>query len=188
MKLKEKNIIWSNMNLQIGDWKEYYRQYLVENEIEGNPEDENEVYAWMLETNDEYILDERINLDIQLSQPIIVIGNLGRWNGRFSGYKMIESGNIKDCLYSSSDYVEWYVDKYGDLRATESHHDGTNYLLYRVVKDGVTDTQIENLQNKIYEATVTRADITRLTRRLGDEIANVYGFQIYGHKKLLHNA
>ena len=31
---------------------------------------------------------------------------------------MIDSGNIKDCLYSDTDYTEWYVDKYGDLRAT----------------------------------------------------------------------
>ena len=117
------------MNLNVDDCKEDYRQYLVENEIEGNPEDENEVYTWMVETNDEYIFDERINLDIQLTQPIIIIANLGRWNGRFSGYKMINSGNIKDCLYSDTDYTEWYVDKYGNLRADAVHHDGTNHYL-----------------------------------------------------------
>ena len=33
---------------------------------------------------------------------------------------MIDSGNIKNCLYSDTDYTEWYVDKYGDLRADES--------------------------------------------------------------------
>ncbi len=41
------------------------------------------------------------------------------------------------------------MDKYGDLRADAVHHDGTNHYLYRVFKDGVTDTQIENLQDKI---------------------------------------
>ena len=34
------------------------------------------------------------------------------------------------------------------------------------------------LQNKLYDGTFTRADITRITRRLGDEIAMVYGFSI----------
>ena len=97
-----------------------------------------------------YLSDERRNLDIQLSQPIIVIGDLGRWNGRVTGYKMIDSGNIRDCLYADTDYAEWYVDKYGDLRADAVHHDGTNHYLYRVFKDGVTDKQIENLQDKIY--------------------------------------
>ena len=49
---------------------------------------------------------------------------------------------------------------------------------YRVFKDGVTDTQIENLQDKIYNGKATRADITRVTKRLGDDIAGVYGFPI----------
>ena len=132
----------------------------------------------LLKSNAENLYDERVNLNIQLSQPIIVIGDLGRWNGRVSGYKMIDSGNIKDCLYSDTDYTEWYVDKYGDLRADAVHHDGTNHYLYRVFKDGVTDTQIENLQDKIYNGKATRADITRVTKRLGDDIAGVYGFPI----------
>lgn len=109
---------------------------------------DDELYDIMVKSNAENLYDERANLNIQLSQPIIVIGDLGRWNGRVSGYKMIDSGNIKDCLYSDTDYTEWYVDKYGDLRADAVHHDGTNHYLYRVFKDGVTDTQIENLQVK----------------------------------------
>ena len=53
----------------------------------------------------------------------------------------------------------------------------THYL-YRAYKDSVSDTQIENLKEKIYRGIATRADITRVTRRLGDEIAHVYGFPI----------
>ena len=48
----------------------------------------------MYEINGEYLNDERENLDIQLSQPILVIGDLGMWNGRRMGYKEIASGNI----------------------------------------------------------------------------------------------
>lgn len=79
---------------------------------------------------------------------------------------------------ADTDYTEWYVDQYGDLRADATHHDGTNHYLYRVFKDGVSETQMENLRDKIYHGKATRADITRLTRRLGDEIAAVYGFDI----------
>ena len=75
------------------------------------------------------------------------------------GYKEIPSGNIKDCLYADTNYAEWYVDKYGDLRADANHHDGTNHYLYRVFKDGVSETQMENLKNKIYYGKATRADI-----------------------------
>lgn len=174
----DRHIIWSNMNLEADDWRDSYKEYLEINGLDDDPNDENKLYEYMVEANDDYLSDERRNLDIQFSQPIIVIGDLGRWNGRVTGYKMIDSGNITDCLYSDTDYTEWYVDKYGDLRANAVHHDGTNHYLYRVFKDGVTDTQIENLQDKIYNGKATRADITRVTKRLGDDIAGVYGFPI----------
>ena len=167
----DRHIIWSDLNLDLDDWRESLEELYPD-----YPEDE--LYDIMVKSNAENLYDERVNLDIQLSQPIIVIGDLGRWNGRVSGYKMIDSGNIKDCLYSDTDYTEWYVDRYGDLRADAVHHDGTNHYLYRVFKDGVTDTQIENLQDKIYNGKATRADITRVTKRLGDDIAGVYGFSI----------
>ena len=174
----DRHIIWSDMSLDPDDWRDDYKEFLEINELDDDTNDENELYKWMVETNGDYLDDERMNLNIQLSQPIIVIGDLGRWNGRVMGYKMIDSGNIKDCLYSDTDYTEWYVDKYGDLRADAVHHDGTNHYLYRVFKDGVTDTQIENLQDKIYNGKATRADITRVTKSLGDDIAGVYGFPI----------
>lgn len=184
----DRHIIWSNMNLDVEDWRDGYQEYLEINEPDRDPDDETGLFEYMVETNDEYLSDERANLDVRFSQPIIVIGDLGRWNGRVSGYKMIDSGNIKDCLYSDTDYTEWYVDKYGDLRADAVHHDGTNHYLYRVFKDGVTETQIENLQNKIYFGKATRADITRVTKRLGDDIAKVYGFAIPRQKQNMEQA
>lgn len=184
----DRHIIWSNMNLEADDWRDSYKEYLEINGLADDPDDENKLYEYMVEANDDYLSDERQNLNIQLSQPIIVIGDLGRWNGRVTGYKMIDSGNIKDCLYADTDYTEWYVDKYGDLRANAVHHDGASYYLYRVFKDGITDTQIENLQDKIYNGKATRADITRVTKRLGDEIAGVYGFSIPKQRQPIEQA
>ena len=145
----DRHIIWSDISLDLDDWRES-----LEELYPGYSDDE--LYDIMVKSNAENLYDERVNLNIQLSQPIIVIGDLGRWNGRVAGY----------------------VDKYGDLRADAVHHDGTNHYLYRVFKDGVTDMQIENLQDKIYNGKATRADITRVTKRLGDDIAGVYGFSI----------
>ena len=170
-----RRIIWSDMDLHRRDWQEDFEEYVKENRLDIDPTDEDALYDWMIDTNDNYLNDERMNLDIQLTQPIIVIGDLGRWNGRVMGYKMIDSGNIKDCLYSDTDFTEWYVDRYGDLRADAIHHDGTNHYLYRVFKEGVTDSQIDRLQDKLYMGKATRADITRVTKRLGDEIGRVYG-------------
>ena len=49
---------------------------------------------------------ERVNLDIHLNENILIIADIGRWNGRFSGYKEISSGNIKDCLYTRNNFVQ----------------------------------------------------------------------------------
>ena len=133
----------------------------------------------MHEINGGYLDDERANLNIQLDQPILIIADLGLWTGRHMGYKEIASGNIRDCLFSDrdTDYATWYVDKLGDLRCDAIHHDGTNYLLYRTYKDGVTESQIDRLKEKLYCGTAIRADLTRITRRLGDEIGKVYGWE-----------
>lgn len=169
-------VIWSDIDLDLDDWRES-----LEELYPNYPEDE--LYAIMVKTNSVNLEDERANLNIQLSQPILVVADIGRWNGRFSGYAEIKSGKICDCLYSEMDMCEWYVDKYGDLRADAVHHDGRNHYLYRVYKDTATDCQIENLKAKIYDGKATRADITRVTRRLGDDIAAVYGFTIPRQKQ-----
>lgn len=166
-----RHIIWSNYDLNYEDWKEY-----LESEYPDLSDDER--LSLMYEINGDYLDDERSNLNIQLSRPIIVIGDLGLWYGRRMGYKEIKSGNISDCLYSDTDYSTWYVDKLGDLRCEAIHHDGTNHYLYRSYKDGVRKSQIDLLKEKLYRGTATRADITRVTRRLGDDIAKVYGFSI----------
>ena len=169
----DRHVIWSDIDLDIDDWRDDLRE-----ENPGITEDE--MYSLMYEINSEYLDDERANLNIQLSQPILAVADLGLWNGRRSGYKVIESGNIRDCLTAGrdTDMAEWYVDKYGDLRSDQIHHDGTNHVLYRVYKDTTSPEQRENLEYKIYCGRATRADITRLTKRLGDEIAQVYGWSI----------
>ena len=177
----DRHIIWSDISLDLDDWRES-----LEELYPGYSDDE--LYDIMVKSNAENLYDERVNLNIQLSQPIIVIGDLGRWNGRVSGYKMIDSGNIKDCLYSDTDMTEWYVDRYGDLRADAVHHDGTNHYLYRVFKDTASPEQIERLQEKFYYGKATRADITRVTKRLGDEIAAVYGFHIPKQRTAMEQA
>ena len=126
-KQNDRHIIWSDIHLDFEDWRaDLEEQY---------PDlSEDELIQKMYEINSEYLGDERMNLNVQLSQPILVVADIGRWDGRYDGYAEIKTGNIKDCLYSEMDMCEWYVDKYGDLRADAVHHDGTNHYLYRVYK------------------------------------------------------
>lgn len=109
---------------------------------------------------------------------LIAIADLGRWNGRFGGYKEVK--NLKDVMYTSCDYERVYIDSNGDLRKEESHHDGSNSILYRYWKDGLTEEQKENFMSKIYNGECTQKDITRYTRKAGLGIANAYGWTVRG--------
>lgn len=129
-----------------------------------------------------WFADERSHLDsVDENCGLIAVADLGRWNGRFSGYKEVK--NLADVLYTKCDYERIYVDSNGDLRKVESHHDGSNSILYRYWKDGLTEEQKENFMSKIYNEECTQKDITRYTRKAGVGIANLFGWTVRGGKK-----
>lgn len=85
----EKKVIWSNYNLDYEDWKDFF-------DDEYPDLDEDKRIDLMYELNNEYLDDERMNLDIPVSEEIIVLGDLGLWDGRKSGYKEIHGHSVKD--------------------------------------------------------------------------------------------
>ena len=92
MNKEKEHVIWSEDLDYERDWKD---------DLEGDYHDmtEQERIDLMYEINGMNLDDERVNLDIDLGMPIIVIGDLGLWDGRRQGYKNIMSGNVKDCLW-----------------------------------------------------------------------------------------
>lgn len=159
----KKHTIWSN-------------DYDVIESIRKDMEAENEEEVSFYEAsylNCDYLDDERINLSGIKTNQIVAIADLGLWNGRRTGYKLFDS--VKDCLYSDCDDVEWYCDRY-DFKATMSHHDGTNYIVYRERKDNISTDQWLTFIDKIFRGIVTKADITRYSKSLAPKIKNVYGW------------
>jgi len=122
--------------------------------------------------------DEQSELKHVSEGPVLAIADLGLWNGRRCGYKELKS--LEDVLYTSCDYERVYVDSNGDLRKTECHHDGSNSILYRYWKDGLTDVQKENFLDKLYYGKATQKDITRYTRKAGVGIADAFGWTVRG--------
>ena len=116
--------------------------------------------------------DEVGNLHQELDNRIIVIADLGLWNGRHSGYKVIGS-NLNDIMYQSTDgnYKVWFDGH--NIKAKDSHHDGFNYYEFREIKSGVN---IDILKDKIYNGTFTRRDINRYTTSLGKYVKEIYGW------------
>ena len=69
---EQRHLIWSNYDLDYEDWRDDLE--------EDHPElTEDERMALMYEINNRYLDDERVNLNIQLDQPILVmLLDLGR--------------------------------------------------------------------------------------------------------------
>ena len=172
---EQKYIIWQNIHTDYEGMREDYQECHDLSDEEMEEVTDYDISMWASENNDMYLDDERINLDIHLNNEIIVIADLGLWYGRRCGYKIIVSGNIKDCLSSDDDYVEWYCDRY-DMRGTGIHHDGRNHYLYRTWKDNLSEEQKYKFLNKLYEGDATHEDILRYTNSIRPYISKVYGW------------
>lgn len=175
----EKHIIWSNANLNIDDWRD---DLLAE-----DPDlSEDELYERMYSLNSSYLDEERGNLrGVVLKGPILLIADLGLWNGHHPNSKRIQSGKVSDCLYTREDGdITWYVDEKGEFRATIGHHDGVNSYRYRGVYPGVSEEQLDRLQYDIASGKDVGSRISRLTYRLGDLIGDVYGWQFSRRPKI----
>ena len=173
----KKHIIWSNMNLDIEDWRDGYQEYLEENGFDERHNNDDDLYKWMMETNDEYLADERFNLNINTEGRIIAIADIGLWDGRRMGYKLLLH-NVNDCLQfeQDCDYAEFFCDRY-DLKSEQHHHDGCHYITYREFKPECTSDQIDIFCWKLYEGKATQKDITRYTRSLRPYVNKVYGWR-----------
>lgn len=165
-------IIWSNKNIQPN--KEFYLSEHPEI-FEGLSERQIEEKLWEMEEENIclWLDDERANLNIQLNGPILVLADLGLWNGRRYGYKIIKSGNVSDILYSETDYAKWYFDGH-NVKCEAIHHDGTNYYEYREIRD---IDKIQPLLDDIYEGNkISRQKLNRYTKSIAPVVRKVYGW------------
>ena len=172
----KKRMIWQNCDLDIEDWRDDYKEWLEINGIDDrDPDDEDDIRDWMYNTNNDYFYDEQVNLNKNIDGRILIIAGLGLWDGRRQGYKVL-GNNIKEIFNINDrgfDYAEFYGDGY-NIKATEWHHDGTNYYEYRVIRE---DRSIDNLLDAIYNGEeISRKKLNYYTKSLYPYVANVYGW------------
>ena len=146
---------------------------------------EHTIYDSESETSEYDFDDENVNLNIELDNgfnTIICIGDLGLWDGRKSGYKMLRGNKVNQVLsQAQGDYYKVVYDsETDDVKATDIHHDGTNYYTFREVRKNM---DISILQDLIYNGKATQADIDKFTKPLGKYVRKVYGWKKDNKKK-----
>ena len=169
----KKRIIWSNRNINYDEWRESLIEYRRENEYE-DPEDvsDNDVWNFRDESLDVWMGDEMRNLNFRIDGRILAIADLGLWYGRRQGYRMLNDcvNAIFACGYDCNEY---YSDGY-NIKASCTHHDGTNFYEFRVIRE---DRNINNLLNDIYNGKeITRKQLNYYTKSLLPYVRKVYGW------------
>lgn len=120
-----------------------------------------------------WLNDERRNLNKEVDGVIVAFADLGLWYGRRQVTKIFGT-NIANILGSTCDTAEWYGDRY-NVRGRMAHHDGTNYVLYRIAKDR---DEAERIAEKVYNREVDERKFWRMTRSLYPYVAEVYGWKM----------
>lgn len=135
---------------------------------------DQKLYELAHDMNWDYLSEERRNLDIALDGNILVIADLGLWNGRRQGYRELHSNIVSDILSTlCGGKCHWYSDGF-DICCEEEHHDGTNHYIYREIKD---EYNIYRLMNRIYEGDkITRNKLNYYTKSLVPAVNAVYGW------------
>lgn len=117
--------------------------------------------------------DEEVNLNKEIDGNILAIASIGRWNGRFQGYKICKN-NLKEVLgFFGCDEYHIYFDGH-NIRANGYHHDGSNSVEYREIRP---DRCIDNLLDMIYSGKkITRNILNYYTKSLGHYVKEIYGW------------
>ena len=147
------------------------REHLKENDFEDW--ETTDVSDTIYEEIDMWFEDEQSNLYRQLDGRILAIADMGLWNGRRTGYKIL-GNNLNEVLTCGigCDEKEIYCDGRNVL-ATGYHHDGRNNVEFREIRE---DRNIDNLLNKRYNnEEVTRKEINYYTKSLRPYVKQVYG-------------
>lgn len=175
-----KRIIWTSEVDTSDEAVAEFRETYAEIGVEFNSDDD--AIRAMYDLNQDYLADEKANLDIPLDHPILVIADLGLWHGRRQGYKVIGK-NVKDILSftcGDPDEITYFADAY-NVRADDTHHDGTNHYTFRVLRGD--EDECWPLLDAIYKGSeVTSSLLNRYSRSVLPYVADVYGWPVAGRK------
>lgn len=125
--------------------------------------------------DDEFGYIELINtLDVKLPARVIAIASLGLWNGRKQGYKILLPNmlSIFSC-WDSCEFVKLFISG-ANVKGVGSHHDGTNYVTFKMLNSDSTLDSINKLKSAIYSDSADQYGlIKRHTRCLGKYLKHI---------------
>lgn len=116
------------------------------------------------------------NLDKETTGEIVIIADLGLWNGRQQAIKETRKYNLNTIIdyHGDVDDIEVYVED-GEVRGNGYHHDGTNHYIFREVVD--YDKWKELSQKIMAGGKYTKAELNKATKSLAGYVNEIYGWK-----------
>ena len=85
------------------------------------------------------------------------------------------NNNLNSILNNfNCDYMQVYQDRY-NVRAKCIHHDGINYILFRMLRPELSYDEIDHFEELLCTGKLTDRELRRYTISLNKEIDNIYG-------------
>ena len=174
---KKHNVIFKTYNMytldELEDMEKHARETLEDWADEDEEISDSDVEQRVYDDIDMFYDDEVMNLNKKLSGRVIAIADLGLWHGRVAGYKVLGNNLNEVVQFSlSCDDREVYCDAY-NVRATGHHHDGTNYVLFRELRE---DRDVDKFLDKIYNnEEIGTNTLNYYTKSLRPYVAEIYG-------------
>lgn len=122
------------------------KKFLIEDRGIENPTDD-EIYDEINEHNSIALEDERSEFafrDKNIEGTVIAIANVGRWNGRKAGIKILQGFEEIIDFMSRYDSFKIYIDRY-NIKAIGHHHDGTDYVTFKEMRPKYFRDDIEDI-------------------------------------------
>lgn len=181
--MAKKNIIYSSL---ISIDEESKKEFIEEHKDTHPNIDswvEEKLYEEMAFVNSLWLSDEKMNLDIPTKNPIICIADLGLWNGRKQGYRILGKNvnEIFTVFSGSIEDAEFYSDGY-NICCDAYHHDGVNHYIFKELRP-----EYAHDAYKLIKAT-NKPWVSRFWQRRAKSIlpyvAKTYGWKINFRKEV----
>ena len=152
------NILWT-------DSYEYLESFVEDLHTQEEYADLSEVALWEEATfiNNEYLNDAKLTFDHEADTLIVAAYDFGLWDGHYFGFSLganrKEYGTNLNGIFiqaNNPDYYECsFVIEDGDVSFIGGHHDGTNRVTFRRLKERVKPEDLEDCDYEAFLAKTT---------------------------------
>lgn len=145
--MARKEILYSEDNYTQEMFEDYVKYFTSEDNDNYNVDDEDDYWQWVEEQQrlDFRDLIENIKYSAYGKDSVIVVGNLGLWNGTYET-QPIFFDNFEKAIYACCNDCELKsVERVGNtIEIVVAHHDGRNYFTLVFLSDKGHDRYVRN--------------------------------------------